>query len=408
MRVFIFCILIFGIFACTETTPLASPTLTEIPNPCKSGGEANLFVSNNGDAYLSWVEYLNDTTDALQFSKLETDHWSTATTIATGNDWFVNWADFPSLAVHGDGKTLAAHWLQKSAPGTYDYDVHISQSSDQGKNWSTDFILHRDSIAAEHGFVTLIAAPQNRILATWLDGRNTKTGEASSDDHGHGHGGAMSLRTAEFDEEGNIFSEVELDDRICDCCQTDAAMTPQGPIIVYRDRTAEEIRDISIVRKIGLDWTQARNISNDNWHITGCPVNGPAVSTFKNEVAVAWFTAANEKPMVKVIFSKDAGATFSAPLIIDDIDPLGRVDIFLEKGNTYLTWLDKKEDQAAIKLAIIDSKTSTLLSQHTLIETSAKRKSGFPVLEKIKDRLILAWTEIDGEETRIKTGEIVL
>ena len=39
-----------------------------------------------------------------------------------------------------------------------------------------------------------------------------------------------------------------LDARACDCCQTDAAMTSAGPVVVYRNRTEEEIRDIYIAR----------------------------------------------------------------------------------------------------------------------------------------------------------------
>jgi len=48
----------------------------EIATPCKEGGEPNLFTSETGMVYLSWVEYLNDTTDALRFSTLENGKWT--------------------------------------------------------------------------------------------------------------------------------------------------------------------------------------------------------------------------------------------------------------------------------------------------------------------------------------------
>ena len=96
--------------------------LSELKSPVISGGEPNLFVSEEGNIYLSWIEYVNDTTDALMFSKIENDVWLAPTEIARGSDWFVNWADFPSLVVYKNNEQhMAAHWLQKRAEGTYDY-----------------------------------------------------------------------------------------------------------------------------------------------------------------------------------------------------------------------------------------------------------------------------------------------
>ena len=79
-------------------------TLNELTSPVNSGGEPNLFVSSQGEIYLSWVEYINDTTDALMFSKIVNDTWTTPKEIARGSDWFVNWADFPSLVVYKNNK----------------------------------------------------------------------------------------------------------------------------------------------------------------------------------------------------------------------------------------------------------------------------------------------------------------
>ena len=382
-------------------------TLQSIPVPTHESGEGNLFTSNDGETFLSLVEYINDTTDALFFSKLENGQWVQPTEIAQGSNWFVNWADFPSLTVNGDW--MAAHWLQKSADGTYDYDVRISQSTNNGRTWQPSFIPHRDSLSAEHGFVTMMPISDDRMFAVWLDGRNTKqegddSGQ-SADGHGHGHG-AMTLRTAEFDRAGNLYEEAELDNRICDCCQTDVAMTPNGPVVVYRDRSEHEIRDISIVRKVDGKWTAPHLIHADNWEITGCPVNGPAIAATGDQVAVAWFTSANKKSKVQVAFSNDAGAVFSTPISIDDGSPLGRVDIeMMGDKSAVVTWLESVGDSAEIKLATVFPKNEKV-EKHTLIATSAARSSGFPVLTKNKNGLMLAWTEVDSA-TVVRTGYLM-
>lgn len=398
--------------ACQDSTSsnFKEFSFTEMPSSCESGGEANLFVSSSNHLYLSWVEYLNDTTDALLFSELKNKEWTTPTEIARGSDWFVNWADFPSLAVTENGQHLAAHWLAKRAEGTYDYDVHISLSADRGKNWSSSFVPHRDSIAAEHGFVTLLALDNERFFGTWLDGRFTKTATTNTEqqeaEHGHGGhgGGAMTLRAAVFDIQGRLSEEVELDHRICDCCQTDAAMTDQGLIVVYRDRIEPEVRDISIVRQVDGTWTKPQVIHPDNWTIAGCPVNGPAVAAQEHRVAVAWFTMYGEQALVKVAFSEDSGATFSSPITIDDQQPLGRVDIvFVDENKVALTWLAQKEEQGEINLVQIhiDGRVG---ERQILTHTSAARNSGFPILERVGEDLVLAWTAVEGDSTFVKTA----
>ena len=370
--------------------------VTEIKTPSIAGGEGNLFVSETGQLYLSWIEFLDDTTDVLMYALLKNDAWSKPKVIAQGTDWFVNWADFPSFVAYKDnGNTLAAHWLQKRTEGTYDYDIHISQSTDGGQNWSRSFIPHKDEVAAEHGFVTMMPLSEDRIFATWLDGRNTKKEK-----------GAMTIRAAEIDKNGQVHEEVELDARACDCCQTGAAMTANGPIVVYRDRSDEEIRDIFYTRKVNNKWTAPKAIFADNWKISGCPVNGPAIAANGNNVAVAWFAAPKDTGEVKLVLSTDAGATFGKPISIDDGNPLGRVDVLLlEEGKVLVSWLEKTEKNAEIRLVQI-SPDGTKEKSQTLVESTASRESGFPILAKANEGLYLSWTEVDTIGTRVRTTRV--
>lgn len=384
-----------------ESLRIVSNSLKEISTPCKHGGEPNLFVAKNGETYLSWVEYLNDTTDALLFSKLENEEWTTPKTIATGSNWFINWADFPSLVVSADGKQLAAHWLQKRTNGTYDYDVRITQSLDGGITWNPSFIPHRDSTEAEHGFVSMLPLSSKKIFTTWLDGRNTKR-EGDKED-GHNHHGAMTLRTAVFDKEGHLSEEAELDNRICDCCQTAAIQTDEGIIVAYRDRSEKDIRDISIVRSINGIWTTPKPVSNDNWMIAGCPVNGPALAAKGKNVALAWFTMSEEKPQVKVAFSSNSGEKFSEPIRVDEGNPIGRVDIvMISKNEALVSWLEQKEEGAAVKLVQVNDK-EIVGKKNTITESKASRQSGFPRMVRNGNQIFFAWTHVD-EKTNVKTA----
>src|SRR5436305_1957254 len=124
---------------------------------------------------------------------------------------------------------------------------------------------------------------------------------------------------------GALSAEAVVDARVCDCCQTAMTMTSRGPIVVYRDRSANEVRDIAIAPPIA----NAHDVlvHNDQWHLTGCPVNGPRIVANGARAVVAWFTAANEKPSVLVAFSRDGAATFGAPIRVDAGHPVGRADV---------------------------------------------------------------------------------
>jgi hypothetical protein len=372
---------------------LALAQVREMVSPAGAGsGQPNLTVSSSGQVYLSWIERLGEGKFSFRFSvreaDKESDGWSSPRVIAEGSNWFVNWADFPSMVALPDG-SLAAHWLVKSGPGTFDYDVTISRSFDGGKTWGKPFVAHRDGIKTEHGFVSLFAAKDGQLAAVWLDGREMTTG--GKDDHGHGHGN-MTLRYVKIKRDATLTDEAVLDARVCECCQTSAAMTADGPVVVYRDRSDEELRDISIVRLSAGKWTGARPVHRDGWKLDGCPVNGPSVSASRKRVAVAWFTAVNDKSRVKLAFSVDAGESFGEPIIVDDGNPVGRVDtLMLDDGSALVCWLEKMEGGGAVRLRRVkpDGKTDPAV---TVAPSGTARSNGFPQMARTGNTLVFAWT----------------
>ena len=373
-----------------------------LSSPSKStSGEPFLFTDKDSTVYLSWIETSADKT-ILKFSSLQNNQWSEPMIIATGNTWFVNWADYPMIATNG--KQFVAHFLDKSGEGTYAYDVKLTTSGDSGNKWTEPQVLHDDGKKVEHGFVTLIPYGEN-FFVTWLDGRNTEMEgmkEMQGMDHHDGHHGAMSLRAAVIDAKGNKIKEWELDNKTCDCCQTSAAITTNGPVVVYRDRSDKEIRDMSIVRFIDGQWSEPQTIHNDNWKIAGCPVNGPRVAWENNNLAVAWFSAATDTSQVNVIFSTDGGATFGRPIRVDEGTAIGRVDIvMIDDKSVMVSWMEG----TIIKVAKVHSdgvKEPSII----IASSSESRSSGFPQMTKSGNQLIFAWR--DDNEKNIKVASITL
>ena len=360
--------------------------------------EPELNPADDGRTILSWVEKLGDKRYALRLSLRDDKGWSDARTVAEGENWFVNWADFPSAIILRDG-SLAAHWLVKSGKGTYAYDVNIARSTDGGKTWSQPIVPHRDKTQTEHGFVSLIPLSDGRLGAVWLDGRNMKNMK-ETDEHAPAPE-SMSLRYAAIDRNGNLADEAELDNRVCECCQTSAAVTNNGPIAVYRDRSQSEVRDIYIVRQVNGSWSAPQVIYADNWQINGCPVNGPSIAADGQRVVVAWFTSVGETPQVKIAFSEDAGASFNKPVQVDDGANVGRVDtLLLADGSALVCWLSGNTEGGEIKVRRVQA-NGTVGPPSVIAKTDISRSSGFPRMAQFGNEVQFAWTEF-GKPSRVR------
>jgi hypothetical protein len=219
--------------------------------------------------------------------------------------------------------------------------------------------------------------------------------------------GPMTVRTALLDKGVPKASEL-VDGRVCDCCQTDAALAAGGPVVAYRDRSADEIRDIYVVRRTASGWSKPVRVAADGRKIPGCPVNGPAIAASGSQVAVAWFTGAPPAgPRVQIAFSADGGATFGKPLLLDGGKPLGRVDLVLDGTGAIVSWMSLEGKNAAIRLRRV-SPAGKMGAPVTIAATSSARGSGFPRLAVSGGRLHLAWVEEGDKGRRVRMGSLPL
>ena len=394
MKKFTIILSFLTIFSCTSKDVVVK----EIPFLHENSNAQPSLVSGEGSLSLSWISSNEGEKSTLNFSQFKEGKWINTQTMATGSDWFVNWADFPAHAINEN--LILSSYLKKSDSGTYTYDVILSLQKLSGEKVKEDFLLHTDGVKAEHGFVSIIPNHNQGFFITWLDGRNTVNKDLD------GHHKPMTIRFAEITNKGDIIDENELDSATCDCCQTSIAVTNNGPVVVYRDRSEKEVRDIYIVRKTNGIWDDPIPVHNDGWEINGCPVNGPKVASNSNNLAVSWFTVSSKNPTVNLSFSKSNGASFGTPIKINDEDAIGRVDVaFLNPQEVLVSYIEGDDvgTYLRIKKVSINGKVSAPI---TISKIDSGRNTGVPQLEILDNEAFIVWTVFEGEKNQLKTVKL--
>lgn len=374
----------------SSAKPEALPVMTRVDPPAGGGAEGpNLFVATHG-ALLTWIEptqMFNQRKPSIRLARFSKGSWTKASTVVVSDELFVNWADVPAAAEIGGRIFVAFPERRKDSSG---YRAEIAISTDGGQSFQRRGSLHTDSSDTEHGFIAFAPENANSVRAFWLDGRATAQPPSGS----KGSAPSMRLYTAVVGD--SVTSEVLLDERTCDCCGLGVGRSDRGPVIAYRDRRDDEVRDISLVRGEGQGFSTPLSVHDDGYRIAGCPVNGPALAADGSRVAIAWYTYAGEQGRIKMAFSTDAGAHFAAPITIADsnggVAPLGRVTVVWgDHGDALLGYVEAEREKARIMVRRVHADGS-LHAPLVVAETRPERKSGFPKMVRLDDQLLVVWT----------------
>lgn len=385
-------LVLWGCFG-EHSTKTEAPEMVRITGPWAAMTNASMprLFSDGSSIHATWVT-TQGPVSTLYLSQYTAEQWTPAIAVHSGDNWFVNWADFPQVAAN-DGHVVTTY-LEKSSKATYAYDLRYNIFNARTQTWYKGLKLHSDTTKTEHGFVS-IRPYRKGFLAAWLDGRLTTS---------H-HQGAMTIRARSISPDGTLGEEMLLDERVCDCCQT--AMTTDSighAMVAYRDRSLDEIRDISVVSMLDSDkWSSPSVIGSDEWQIAGCPVNGPAMDRYANHTALVWFSAPENDPQVKIAFSDDDQGSFGPAFRLDSGNATGRVAVvMLNENEAAVLWMEPADaDKAVLQLQKVSTSGRKSLMV-TIAETTADRASGFAQISLLHDQLYIAYTRAGKDSSMIQ------
>ena len=317
-------------------------------------------VSKEHEILITWLEP-GEAGGRLEFARLSQETWSHPVTVAERVST-LGPADGPSLTVID---TPAVRRTLIARTGNV-----VAQSGDGGRTWIR--------LPAPALPFASFAGGEEGAYAFWL---------AADRD-----GPAKLLGTR------LLAGETLLDPRGSGGSATSAAMTWNGPIVVYRAQSADGARDVAMVRRLDGKWTTPRLVHADGWRPAERPTSGPHVAAQRRQVAVGWYTEAPDRPRVLVAFSSDAGGAFGAPVEVDvaegDHAPSGPVAVALDDdGHALVLWLATAgPNEAILSLARVspDGKRGEEL---VVAKGPPSRLGGISQVVRAGDRVAVAWVE---------------
>jgi hypothetical protein len=349
-------------------------------------GQPHFSKLGKDNLLLNWMQPNGDSME-LVYSIVGLDLlWAEPSPIVQGDNWFVNWADLPSVVPITEN-IWVTHWLeyQEDYAG---YDILFSVTKNTGSSWSDPRRLNEDGLPAEHGFVEIFPNGDGFSMI-WLDGRGYAVDQTSDNTIG------TALRQASFSFDGERLNESILDELVCDCCQPDVGQINNMTYVAYRDRSENEIRDIvMLVSKDDGEWSDPISLPEDNWQISGCPVNGPALALNEEGVGVVWFNAKNDEPQVRFAFKQHNSELFLGNVILEEYVPWGYVDIVYDELNDQfvLSWLRDGENGLQLVARSVDQ-LGNLNQEIIIFENKLTYPLDFPKIEIIGNYLLASWTD---------------
>jgi hypothetical protein len=294
----------------------------------------------------------------------------------------------------------------------------VSRSIDGGRTFDDGTLLQSADAAGERGWQSTAIAPDGRVHAVWLDHR----GLAPPPGVPHTHGAHRSTADGvEMAQKSGLYyaaiaasgrtGERELIKGVCYCCKTAVAAGPDGGVYAaWRHVYPGNIRDIAFLtsRDGGQSFDQPARVSEDGWHIAGCPDDGPSMAiTPDRRVHVVWPTVIDEggEPQGALFYAATGdGRTFSSR---QRVPTLGgpkptHPQIAAAADGLVLAW-DEIVDGTRKSAVVImrASATGTTTFGRPIVLDSSSTPSVYPAIASAASGLAIAWTSGMGDASVI-------
>jgi hypothetical protein len=241
-------------------------------------------------------------------------------------------------------------------------------------------------------------APDGNLFIAWIDRRL---------DQPH----PRQLYLMRMDPNGDaVTKNYQVGAGLCECCKLGVAFADGGKTVYMVDREVDsnKIRNHVLRKSIdgGATFGAPVEISNDGWQVPSCPHSGPSLGRdSRGQLHVSWFTQGRSEKEAGIYYSvsRDDGKSFSPRGLVHANSAPETLYNHLVVGDddtVYLAWSnldDNGRTQIYFRTLSADGRTWSPIQQLS----NAKGNASRPSLALRHNQLHIAWTEIDGEDSRV-------
>jgi hypothetical protein len=207
----------------------------------------------------------------------------------------------------------------------------------------------------------------------------------------------------------SLTNNYQVGEGLCECCKLGIAFADGGKTVYIVDRQVDSNKIRNHVLRKSTDGATTFGapveISNDGWQVPSCPHSGPSIGRdSRGQLHVSWFTLGRSEREAGIYYSvsKDDGKSFAPRQLVQANTAPETLYATLAVGNddrVYLAWSNLDGDNKAqifIRTLAADGAWSPIQQL-----SRAKGNAGRPVIALMKNQLQVAWTETDGEDSRV-------
>lgn len=259
--------------------------------------------------------------------------------------------------------------------------VYFSTSGDNGRSFSTPVPLSDKTPVANSFQGRLALSPSGQVYAFWHDERDRTDWKQP--------GNAIYYTT--IDNRGNPAAPRELSNTLCDCCRIDVAFDNNGnPVLLARFIYPGGIRDHGLIKLQAGGKTQETRATFDEWRIEACPDHGPAIAISDDKYHIAWFTQGSVRQGLFYAYSTDQGRHFSNPLPFGAAGKLPSHPDIIAKGNRIvLAWTEFDGNKTQLRTMQSHDGGQSWLPAKAIAESTAA--ADFPFLLSKNGDIYVSW-----------------
>ncbi|MCO5296547.1 MAG: hypothetical protein M9921_06805 [Fimbriimonadaceae bacterium] len=282
----------------------ASPLLVRlpvggiVPDVAVQGSRAWVAYGDRSDAYVAEIKFGDQTlTPPVRVN-------STRGSAVAGGE------RGPQIAAGTNALHVA--WQGPQEGGAH---VWYARSANGGKGFESQRDLLQGSVGVD---MVTVAAMGKRVVVLWLDGRGGEDPRSpatsliyyvESTDGGNTFGPNTKLEAYSIVEPrsagGRVSAVAARARRACACCTMDAQFTEDGTLKVLYRSGEGNIRDVWLLeRPTDRREFSALRVSEDNWSLKTCPMDGPRYFESVGRPVAAWMSDG------RTYWAERAGETF--------------------------------------------------------------------------------------------------